>query len=129
MVNTPVERRDHGAHRGHNNEYYMNLRDLTRNLIANYERHGWKVQRVLLRSDTTALLPPSDFAVQCKESEIDALWFSRPSHNRREAWELRLISETPYALLVTFDSGDSEASKETAREELETRLKEYVGQK
>lgn len=30
---------------------------------------------------------------------IDALWFSRASPGKREAWELRLVAETQYALL------------------------------
>lgn len=62
-----------------------------------------------------------------KDAEVDALWFSRNSHEGREAWELRLMSETPYALFETFEPDEAEEDREDLRLEMEARLRDYTG--
>lgn len=62
-----------------------------------------------------------------EESDIDALWFVRPPHAGREAWELRLVSETPYALFQAFEAGEEEAVREEMRREMVEQLREYQG--
>jgi hypothetical protein len=57
-------------------------------------------------------------------AEFDALWFSRPSHEGREAWELRLVAESPYALFETFAKDELEAAREEGRKEMENRMRE-----
>lgn len=59
-----------------------------------------------------------------REAAYDALWFSRPSHAGREAWELRLVSETPYALFETFEADEAEEDREEVRREMEARMGE-----
>jgi hypothetical protein len=54
------------------------------------------------------------------------LWFSRPSHAGREAWELRLVSETPYALFETFEPDEAEYERVELRREMEARLRDYA---
>ena len=71
--------------------------------------------------DMTALA-----GIQVEDSTVDAVWFSRPSHNQREAWELRLVAETPYALFETFAEDVPEAEREVIRRDMETRMREYV---
>ena len=61
-----------------------------------------------------------------EEGSIDALWFSRDSHNNREAWELRLVAESNYALFETFEAEESEEQREEVRREMEARMREYV---
>ena len=111
----------------------MKPSDLIRETVATYEKHGWQLRRVLLRPETSAelrddpgydSLPQS--TAQPKESLIDALWFSRASHERREAWELRLLAENPFALFETFEEDETEEEREEMRSEMEARLRDHV---
>lgn len=99
-------------------------------IISNYRRHDWRLRRVLLRSETRAALDDKalkSFAdASVEESELDALWFSRPSHAGREAWELRLVAEPPYALFETFEPDEAEEEREELRREMEARLRYYA---
>jgi|SRR4030095_1005945 hypothetical protein len=103
----------------------MKLTNLAREIVATYRKHGWQLRRALLRPETRNELAVagdvlSDASIE--ESDIDALWFSRPSHKEREAWELRLLAENPYALFQTFDSNVKEDEREAIRKEMEERL-------
>ena len=107
--------------------------DLIKQTIGAYQKHGWQLRRVLLRPETSAeihadssydLLPPG--TGQLAESSIDALWFSRPSHERREAWELRLLAESPFALFETFEEDETEEQREEMRLEMEARMREHL---
>ena len=98
-------------------------------IIAVYHKHGWQLRRVLLRPESRAEIPPASAlfdAGQVEETEVDALWFSRASHEGREAWELRLMSENPYALFETFEKTETEEQREDVRREMEARLRDYV---
>jgi hypothetical protein len=100
-------------------------------IIKNYSRHGWSLRRVLLRADTRAELGDATAAelfenAAREDSEVDALWFARPSHAGREAWELRLVAETPYALFETFEPDEAEEEREELRREMEARLRDYA---
>ena len=112
----------------------MNYRDLIKEIVNTYQQHGWELQRVLLRPETRAELsaqPASDsfslHDMRLKEAQVDGLWFSRPSHEQREAWELRLLAENPFALFETFEVDETEEQREEVRREMEARLREYVG--
>jgi hypothetical protein len=106
--------------------------ELLQNIIANYQRHGWQLRRVLLRPETRAAMTERAEMLQdanIQEADFDALWFSRPSHANREAWELRLFAEQPYALFQAFDADEKEAAREAVRHEMETRMREYAARK
>jgi len=81
------------------------------------------LRRVLLRPETHAEL---SVEVPVKEAEFDALWFSRPSHKDREAWELRLLAQTQYALFETFEADETDEEREDLRVEMEARMREYL---
>ncbi|HKG46080.1 MAG TPA: hypothetical protein VKB02_05105 [Pyrinomonadaceae bacterium] len=105
----------------------MKNADLFIELTATYRKHGWQLRRVLLRPETLVELQsqlPNDVPV--KEATVDALWFSRPSHNNREAWELRLLAQTQYALFETFEADETEEDREDLRLEMEARLRDYA---
>lgn len=105
----------------------MKSADLFTELTAIYRKHGWQLRTALLRPETRAELQsllPGDVAV--KEAEFDALWFSRPSHNSREAWELRLLAQTQYALFETFEADETEEERDDLRLEMEARLRDYL---
>jgi hypothetical protein len=108
----------------------MDAPDLIQEIIATYQRHGWQLRRVLLRPETrAALFAPEEVFVNASihDAEIDALWFARPSPaGRREAWELRLIAEQRYALFEAFEADESEAEREEARREMESRMREHA---
>lgn len=98
-------------------------------IIANYRRHDWTLRRVLLCARTRAELDDAASelfeGVPVEEAEMDALWFARPSHAGREAWELRLVNDTPYALFETFEPDETEEEREELRREMEARLRDY----
>ncbi|MEP6569504.1 MAG: hypothetical protein ABJC10_06990 [Acidobacteriota bacterium] len=107
----------------------MDYRYLIKEIISNYQKHGWELRRVLLRPETSA-----EFGSDCaplagarmEEATVDALWFSRPSHEQREAWELRLLAENPFALFETFEVDETEEQREEMRQEMEARLRDYL---
>ena len=87
------------------------------------------MRRVLLKRATRADL--NQYAAETfheadlVDAEIDALWFARPSHAGREAWELRLVAEQPYALFEAFEADETEAEREEARLEMENKMREH----
>ncbi len=107
----------------------MNQLDRFIETIAAYRRHGWQLRRVLMRGEP--LQAQAGFAdalegIAPEEATVDALWFSRPSYEGREAWELRLVGETPYALFETFEADEDEEAREELRREMESRLRDYA---
>lgn len=108
----------------------MSMQRLFSETIAMYSKHGWQLRRALLRAETRAELGQDSAElfgdVLQIESEIDALWFARASHGTREAWELRLMGEPPYALFETFEQDEAEEDREDVRREMEARLRVYA---
>ena len=99
-----------------------------------YRRHGWRLAGVLARPETLAELSaaggetdaPEFEGVAVRESEVDAMWFARPSSEGREAWELRLVGGTPYALFELFEPDEEEEDRADVRREMEARLRDYA---
>ena len=111
----------------------MNYNDLIKEIVETYHKHGWQLRRVLLRPETRAELPAESAfdslslpEAQIEEAAVDGLWFSRASHEQREAWELRLLTENPFALFETFEKDETEEQREEMRREMEARLRDYV---
>lgn len=108
----------------------MNYQGLIDEIVASYVKHGWQLRRLLLRPETRDQFDPSGLGfgndVSVAEAQVDAIWFSRPSHEQREAWELRLISENPFALFETFEPDEAEEDREDVRREMEVRLREKL---
>ena len=104
--------------------------DLFMELVATYRKHGWELRSALLRPATFAVLQREGAhlldKVVVKQAGFDALWFSRPSQNNREAWELRLLGQTPYALFETFEIDETEEERDDVKLEMEARMRDYV---
>ena len=104
--------------------------DLFMELVATYRKHGWELRSVLMRPETLAEFKAQEAQlldkVPVKESTFDALWFSRPSHNNRDAWELRLLAQTQYALFETFEADETEEERDEVKIEMEARLRDYL---
>ena len=102
-------------------------------LVATYRKHGWELRTALLQPATRAELESEEAGllnnVAVREAEVDALWFSRPSHNNRDAWELRLLAQTPYALFETFEPEENEEERDEVRQEMEARMRDYAANK
>ena len=111
----------------------MNHSDLIKEIVGTYQKHGWQLRRVLLRPETSAELDAELASgslqldgAKVEEGSVDGLWFSRRSHQEREAWELRLLAENPFALFETFEKDETEEQREEMRREMEARLRDYV---
>ena len=108
----------------------MNQLELSLEIIATYRKHGWQLRRVLMTSETrTEAGKRADKSfenVRIDDALIDALWFSRTSHENREAWELRPVAETAYALFELFEADKSEEQREEVRREMEARMRDYL---
>lgn len=101
----------------------METKRLPSEIIATYQKHGWKLKRVLLRTKTQEQLGVDAFeGIPIEEAEIDGLWFTRPSFSDRQAWELRLLAETTYALFETFAADEPADRQNEIRREMEQRL-------
>ena len=98
-------------------------------ILSLYKKHGWILRRVLLsdalKKSLAASLENLFGAAEIRPSDIDAAWFSRKSKAEQEAWELRRLSESPFALFETFDTEDDEEIREEALAEVEERLKDF----
>ncbi len=101
--------------------------------LDTYRKHGWRLERVLMRPETITELrrtiapdeaQPLRFErVEVREAPIDALWFARAAHAGREAWELRLVADPPYALFELFEPDEAEEDREDVRREMEARAR------
>lgn len=109
----------------------MKIADLFMELVATYRKHGWELRSALMQPATLAELHKQEAQmlsnVPVKEAAFDALWFARPSHNHREAWELRLLAQTQYALFETFEADETEEERADVKHEMEARLRDYIG--
>ena len=101
-------------------------------LLATYRKHGWELRGALLQPETQSELNSEEAVllkdVPLREATFDALWFSRPSHNQREAWELRLLAQTPFALFETFEDDETEEERQDVKLEMEARMRDYASE-
>ena len=108
----------------------MKKANLFMELVATYRRHGWELRRALMQPASFTEIQSEEAQllnrVEVKESPVDALWFSRPSSHNREAWELRLLEQTQYALFEAFEPDETEEQREEVKLEMEARLREHV---
>ena len=97
-------------------------------VIAQYEKHGWKLRRALLSPEGRTALTRLGDAAEVHDSDIDALWFSRQSEPDREAWELRRLTGLPFALVavVSTDAESSEVDETLSQVEDEMRAKTFA---
>lgn len=104
-----------------------------REILSLYNKHGWSLRRVLLSERLEKrLAAEADTLFGTAEqisSDIDAAWFARSSRHNHEAWELRHLSETPFALFEAFGEDTAEADREAKRREIEDRLRMMLARK
>jgi hypothetical protein len=100
----------------------------TADILALYKKHGWTLRRVLLCAKTKVSLSPSTIelfeSAEIHNSALDALWFSRRSKPESEAWELRRLGGSPFALVVVVEAGEAGGDLETILRSTEDRMLE-----
>lgn len=108
----------------------MNDPEAIAEILNLYKKHGWILRRVLLSRSAGSAAPdiPGDqfSGAEIRDSDIDALWFSRRSGPGKEAWELRALTATPFALLQVIPEQIGEADRETILTYTEDRLRETI---
>ena len=99
-------------------------------ILAQYEKHGWYLRRVLLSAEAFENLSASSAlfgqAEVVRSDTLNAAWFARASTEGRETWELRLLSAAPFALVQVFEANETETTREEIRRAMETRLTEQA---
>lgn len=95
-------------------------------IIEQYAKHDWRLRRALLSPQTQRSLG-GFFSAYHPETAIingadDALWFSRRSLPDREAWELRRLTDSPFALVTVLEDSLTKDEKEALLAETEARM-------
>ena len=102
-------------------------------ILKLYNKHGWTLRRVLLSDSLKDSLKGSVEMLfetsEIRPSDIDAAWFSRASSPARETWEIRHLSETPFALLEVIDIAAADSERNAVLSDAATRLREIVSGK
>ncbi len=90
-------------------------------ILSLYAKHGWTLRRVLLSDEMRVALTDAlqDLfgGAEIVSARLDALWFSRG-----ETWEIRHLSETPFALVQVFAADTDAETREEILSETQTRL-------
>ena len=97
-------------------------------ILSLYRKHGWILRRVLLtdqlRVHLNDALQNLFGGAEIVSARVGGLWFSRPSRNGGEAWELRRLSDAPFALVEVFEADVDEEIREEILRNAENRLRE-----
>ena len=93
-------------------------------ILDQYAKHDWTLRRILLTQPPPAELSEAFNGIPVSSSEIDALWFSRRSHESREAWELRRLTGSPFALVVVLDDDLSHEMRQEILSDTELEMAE-----
>jgi hypothetical protein len=95
-------------------------------ILSLYKKHGWNLRRVLLsdglRVNITDALQDLFGGAEIVSSRLNAVWFSRPSKNGDEAWELRRLNDPPFALVEVFEGNLEPDEREEVLRETEQRM-------
>jgi hypothetical protein len=88
-----------------------------------YERHGWRLRRILRKKDPHKTGRDPD-GVDIFESDMDAAWFSRSSQPGSTTWEIRSLEGDQYALCTSIPDDSDESDAEGLLFELEEKMRE-----
>lgn len=92
-------------------------------IIALYDKHGWKLRLVLLSAPLKERLAGAvPTGVEVKDSDLDAAWFSRSSRPESTAWEIRHLSENPFALVEVIENDTDEKEAEAVLSAAEAKM-------
>lgn len=101
-----------------------------RAIIAQYEKFGWRLRRVLLTPELRKQLDNTAGSLfgnaEVIDFDLDAAWFSRPSRGNGVAWEIRRLDDFPLALVDVIDVDTDEDSSEEVFSRLEADLRDRI---
>ena len=99
-------------------------------ILSLYKKHGWNLSRVLLSAELeknlSGKLERLFGAAEISSSKINAAWFTRPSKHQNTAWELRHLSDAPFALFEVFEADAEESYRNEKLREMENQLIEKL---
>ena len=97
-------------------------------ILSLYRKHGWILRRVLLTDELRVHLNDrlQDLfgGAEIVSARTSGLWFSRPARNGGETWELRRLSDAPFALVEVFEKDVEPETREEVLRDAENRLRE-----
>jgi hypothetical protein len=97
-----------------------------KSIIEQYEKHDWKLRRVMLSPSSVSALGANlaelQPGVEVIKSASEGLWFSRRTLPDREAWELRRLSGSPFALVAVIEDSLSKDDREDMLSSVESRM-------
>ena len=102
-------------------------------IIALYTKHGWTLRRVLLseqlRKNLSTTVANIFGDAEVASSELDAAWFFRSSRPDCTAWEIRHLSENPFALVELIDCNTDEHEAEETFRKAEAKMLEVTAKR
>ena len=108
----------------------MITEEAVREIIAQYNRFGWKLERIILKPEVRSELSSSAPGLFDKnivsESDLNAAWFSRLNANGRMAWELRALGPTPFALVDSAEPSATESDLNELFQRVENEMRQRV---
>lgn len=92
-----------------------------------YAKHGWELRRILVADDAVH----DEFAdafpdALIENAFLDAIWFSRRSAPEQEAWELRRLTGSPFALVKVIPDSFTDDEREFILKETETEMRDLA---
>lgn len=95
-------------------------------IVEQYAKHDWIVRRAMLSPASIAVFG-SDLAslyagVEIIESANEGIWFSRRTLPDREAWELRRLAGSPFALVAVLEDSFSAEEREDVLSSVQRRM-------
>jgi hypothetical protein len=101
-------------------------------IVSQYERFGWKLDRLLLTRDLAARLSGHANAIfsdtPVESSDLDAAWFTRASKGGGTAWELRALEAFPFAYVEVIPDDMSAEEQDEILQATEDKLRERRAQ-
>jgi hypothetical protein len=95
-------------------------------IISQYIAHGWVLRRAVLSENISHSLKvhlnDTHPGLEILAGSESGLWFSRRSLPDREAWELRRVSGSPFALMAVIEDSMSETEREAVLYETQMRM-------
>ncbi|MEO8649217.1 MAG: hypothetical protein ABI539_08640 [Acidobacteriota bacterium] len=99
-------------------------------IFSVYRKHGWTLRRVLLTDGSRAAVRSEQKdlfgEILVENSSLDAAWFSRESSVEVDAWELRRLGGTPFALIRSIPKSASQGEASQILHECEIQMSDYA---
>lgn len=104
----------------------MLKREIIEEILAQYKKFGWHLRKILLSEKSKSSLSEEDKKIfgdtEIISSDFEAAWFTRDSGKANSAWELRHLSENPFAIFEVFPREKTEEELSSQFQEMENRL-------